>query len=174
VPEGIHFVRSGRAALLLSLVFGLAGCGGGRFAAIGSPTDLTCVPYAQEVTGIGLTGDAYAWWGEAAGHYPRLHRPVVGAVLVFRPTGAMPLGHVSVVTAILSPREILVEHANWVPYRITRDQPVVDVSEDNNWSRVRVWYPPIDALGSSVFPVFGFILPAPEGELARLQGPSMP
>ncbi len=160
-----------RRAFTLALLLALAGCGGsGRipYSAIGSPTDLTCVPYVQEVTGIGLTGDAYRWWREAAGRYPRLHRPVVGAVLVFRPTDAMPLGHVSVVTAVLSPREILVEHANWVPWRITQDQPVVDVSADNDWSRVRVWYPPIAALGSSIFPVYGFVLPAGEGELADL------
>ncbi len=160
-------MRHGCALLLL---LALAGCGGGSrpYASIGSPTDLTCVPYAQEVTGIGLTGDAYTWWREAAGRYPRLHRPEVGAVLVFRPTGAMPLGHVSVVTAIISSREILVEHANWVPYRITVDQPVLDVSAANNWSRVRVWYPPIAALGTSVFPVYGFVLARPVGELARL------
>ena len=154
----------------LLLLLALAGCGGGErpYAAIGSPTDLTCVPYAQEVTGISLTGDAYTWWREAAGRYPRIHRPVVGAILVFRPTDAMPLGHVSVVTAIVSSREILVEHANWGPWRITEDQPVVDVSAANDWSRVRVWYPPVDALGTSIFPVYGFVLPAPRGELAGL------
>ncbi|HTU53426.1 MAG TPA: CHAP domain-containing protein [Acetobacteraceae bacterium] len=150
------------------LLLALASCGGAsRYAAIGTPTSLTCVPYVEEVTGISLTGDAYSWWREAAGRYPRLHRPVVGAVLVFRPTDAMPLGHVSVVTAILSRREILVEHANWVPYRITEDQPVIDVSAANDWSRVRVWYPPIDALGTSVFPVYGFVLPQPRADLAR-------
>jgi surface antigen len=156
-----------RHAWALLFLLALASCGGGRYAAIGSPTDLTCVPYAEEVTGITLAGDAYTWWREAAGRYPRIHRPVVGAVLVFRPTDAMPLGHVSVVTAILSRREILVEHANWVPYRITADQPVIDVSAANDWSRVRVWYPPIDALGTSVFPVYGFVLPEPRATLAQ-------
>lgn len=154
-------------ALLLLLALASCGSGGGRYAAIGTPTNLTCVPYVEQVTGIALAGNAYAWWREAAGRYPRLHRPVVGAILVFRPTDAMPLGHVSVVTAVLSRREILVEHANWVPYRITADQPVIDVSAANDWSRVRVWYPPIDALGTSVFPVYGFVLPEPRATLAQ-------
>jgi CHAP domain len=160
-----------RSSLLLVAGIGLAGCGGGGsrpFPSIGTPTSLTCVPYAQEVTRIGLTGDAFRWWAEAARRYQRTHRPEVGAVLVFRPTAAMPLGHVAVVTAILSARQILVEHANWVPHRITRDQLVVDVSAANNWSRVRVWYPPIDALGSSVFPVYGFVVPAEGGRIASL------
>ena len=166
-----------QTSLVLLAALGLAGCGGDgshRLTAVGTPTGLTCVPYAQEVTGIGLTGDAYRWWGEAAGRYPRAHRPEVGAVLVLRPTTAMPLGHVAVVTAILSARQILVEHANWVPYRITRNQLVLDVSASNNWSSVRVWYPPIDALGRSVFPVYGFVLPAVGGQLAGFGGHRIP
>lgn len=153
----------------------LAGCGGSGerpFAAVGTPTDLTCVPYAENVTGIVLPGDAYAWWREAAGRYFRAHRPEPGAVLVFRPTAAMPLGHVAVVTAVLSSREILVEHANWVPWRITRNQPVVDVSAGNDWSRVRVWYPPIGRFGTTAYPVYGFVLPA--GRFASLSGLSDP
>jgi len=166
------------AGLLILLALpALSGCGGGErpltpLTAIGTPTNLTCVPYVQEVTGIRLTGDADLWWREAAGRYPRTHRPEPGAVLVFRPTGGMPLGHVAVVTAVLSRREILVEHANWVPGRITRDQPVVDVSEGNDWSRVRVWYPPIEALGSSVFRAYGFVLP--EGTFASRLRPVPP
>jgi len=152
-----------RAAVILLLAGStLAGCGGGgerAFTSVGTPTDLTCVPYAENVTGIVLPGDAYAWWREAAGRYMRARYPAPGAVLVFRPTAAMPLGHVAVVTAVLSQREILVEHANWVPYRVTWNQPVVDVSPANNWSRVRVWYPPIGAFGTSAYPVYGFILP---------------
>lgn len=153
----------------------LAGCGGGggrAYAGFGTPTDLTCVPYVENVTGIVLPGDAYAWWGEAAGHYVRTRQPDPGAVLVFRATRAMPLGHVAVVTAVLSGRQILVEHANWVPYRITRNQPVVDVSPANDWTRVRVWYPPIATFGTSVYRTFGFILPATR--LASHAGSSLP
>jgi hypothetical protein len=36
---------------------------------------------------------------------------------------------------------------------------VVDVSARNDWSSVRVWYPRIDALGGTVFPVRGFVHP---------------
>ncbi len=148
----------------------LGGCGGGgrSFATIGTPTSLTCVPYAENVTGIVLPGDAYAWWREAAGRYMRVHYPAPGAVLVFRPTAAMPLGHVAVVTAVLTRREILVEHANWVPWRITWNQPVVDISPANDWSRVQVWYPPTGAFGTTAYPVYGFILP--QARLASLAG----
>lgn len=71
----------------------------------------------------------------------------------------MPLGHVAAVAAVLSPREILVDHANWVPYRITTNQPVVNVSRANDWSEVRVWYPPVGGFGNSVYRVYGFVLP---------------
>jgi len=33
----------------------------------------------------------------------------------------------------------------------------VDVSEDNDWSRVRIWFAPIKALGGTAWPVTGFI-----------------
>ena len=49
--------------------------------------------------------------------------------------------------------------------RITRDEPVVDVSAANDWSSVRVWWAPVHALGSSVYSTFGFIAPQPAGEV---------
>jgi hypothetical protein len=45
---------------------------------------MECVPYARSVSGIELTGDAYLWWGEAAGRYQRGNTPVTGSVLNFR------------------------------------------------------------------------------------------
>ena len=36
---------------------------------------------------------------------------------------------------------------------------MIDVSPENNWSEVRVWYAPIRAIGGSVWPVQGFIYP---------------
>lgn len=152
-------MRASPVALFFSLGLVLADCAGPSRPLPGTPTSLTCVPYAERVSGIVLPGDAYNWWRAARGRYERRHQPEVGSVLVFRSIPAMPLGHVSVVTAVLSPRRILVEHANWVPHRINHDQLVVDVSAANNWSRVRVWYPPIDALGNTTFPTYGFLFP---------------
>ncbi len=149
-----------RFSLLLCLA--LAACGGPHLespADFGTATRLTCVPYARAVSDIDLSGDAYEWWGEAAGVYPRSQRPAPGAVLVFAPYGSMDVGHLAVVTAIRSPREILVTQSNWLPHRIERDQPVEDVSADNDWTRVRVWYEPAHEMGRTVYPSYGFILP---------------
>jgi len=116
---------------------------------------LWCVPYARDVSHIELTGDAFLWWAEAAGRYARGIRPVKGAVLNFRSSQRMRLGHVAVVAAVLNSREILVDQANWKPDQVTRDVPVIDVSPENNWSEVRV------ALGNgrfgSPYPTYGFI-----------------
>ena len=54
--------------------------------------------------------------------------PSVGAVLVLKPHGSMDVGHLAVVTAMESRREVLVTQSNWLPGRIEHDQPVVDVS----------------------------------------------
>ena len=141
--------------LILSL---LAGCAG-RYANYGTPTSLTCVPYARAVSGIQLSGDAWAWWDEAAGVYPRSHAPADGAVLVFAPHGSMRSGHLAVVTALRGPRDILVTQSNWLPRRIERDQPVRDVSAANDWTEVRVWFEPVHEMGRTVYPAYGFILP---------------
>jgi surface antigen len=139
----------------------LVACAGPRtnFALYGTPTRLTCVPYARAVSGIDLTGDADTWWDEAAGRYPRTQIPQTGAVLVFAPHGDMTSGHLAVVTSLVGPREILVTQSNWLPDRIEHDQPVIDVSAGNDWTEVRVWYEPTDAMGSTIYPTYGFILP---------------
>ncbi len=146
-------------ALIFSVL--LVGCGGPRpdFANYGTPTHLTCVPYARAVSGIKLSGDAWEWWGEAAGLYPRAHTPRVGAVLVFAPHGSMTSGHLAVVTALRGERTIEVTQSNWLPYRIEHDQPVIDVSAANDWTEVRVWYEPVHEMGATVYPAYGFILP---------------
>jgi surface antigen len=147
------------AGLALLPVLLLAACAGTQnFAAYGAPTPLTCVPYARAVSGIQLAGDAWQWWDEAAGQYPRSSMPALGAVLVFAPHGSMISGHLAVVTALAGPREILVTQSNWLPHRIEHDQPVVDVSPTNNWTAVRVWYEPTHALGATTYPTYGFIL----------------
>jgi hypothetical protein len=148
-------------APLLFCLF-LAACAGPRMESpshFGSPTQLSCVPYARAVSGIQLDGDAWEWWHEADGLYPRGHSPQAGAVLVFAPHGSMTSGHLAVVTALESSREILVTQSNWLPRRIEHDQPVMDVSPDNNWTQVRVWYEPVHALGRTVYPTDGFIFP---------------
>jgi surface antigen len=125
------------------------------------PGPMQCVPYARQVSGIDLRGDAWTWWGNAAGHYERGKKPRPGAVLVFRKTRALPRGHVSVVTRILGAREILITHANWGSTSDTRGQVatdvrVIDVSPGNDWSELRVWN------GSDFgrdYPAAGFIYP---------------
>jgi len=153
--------------LLLGCALGLAGCAGGAprtgANAYGQRTALSCVPYARATSGIDLYGNAWRWWGEAAGRYRRSDVPEVGAVLVLRRHGVMDEGHLAVVTRILGPREIEVTQANWVAHRIEHGQPVVDVSAVNDWTRVRVWWPPVRALGVTVYPADGFILPEPVG-----------
>lgn len=114
--------------------------------------DTSCVPYARARSGIDLSGDAWQWWEAAAqsGRYDRSRNPRTGAVLVFMRTSRNRTGHLSVVTRVVSSRES-VDHANWGfrpgRGRIARDQPVVDVSPNNDWSLVRVWYPPVTRWG---------------------------
>ena len=126
---------------------------------------LQCVPYARAVSGVEIRGDAHSWWDQAAGHYARGNAPRVGAVLAFRPHGNMRLGHVAAVRKIVDKRTILISHANWstingVRGHIENDVQAVDVSPANDWSQVRVWYSPNAALGTTVWPVHGFIYPA--------------
>lgn len=151
----------GREWVVLAAVL-LAGCGSSpRLAASGPGTSssLECAPFARQVSGIQLYGDAYSWWDQADGRYERVSDPADGGVLVFRRSGRLPSGHVSVVARRVSDREIQVTQANWVHHRITRDEPVLDVSPGNDWSRVRVWWAPSHALGTMVYPTYGFILP---------------
>ena len=125
---------------------------------------LQCVPYARALSGVTIFGDAHTWWGQADGKYDRGDDPKVGAVLAFRPHGNMRLGHVAAVRRVLDDRTIIISHANWstiggVRGHIEEDVRAVDMSDDNDWSRVRVWYTPNEALGSTEWPVHGFIYP---------------
>lgn len=97
-----------------------------------------CVPFARTVSGVQIKGNANTWWKKAAGVYERGHAPKVGAVMAFAASKAMPMGHVAVVSKVLSEREILIDQANWERNRITQDTLVVDVSEKGDWSLVRV------------------------------------
>lgn len=125
---------------------------------------LQCVPYARQLSGLQIFGDAHTWWGQAQGKYATGRIPKVGAVLAFKPYGKMQLGHVGAVSKIVDSRTILMSHANWSTINGTRGHiennvQVIDVSERNDWSRVRVWYTPIGALGTTEWPTHGFIYP---------------
>lgn len=136
---------------------------------------LSCAPFARELTGLQLHGAAAGWWDAAAGRYDRTSAPQVGSVLVFRSSPRVPSGHVSVVSRVRGPRRIDVIGANWMPGELERDQPVIDVSAANDWSLVRVWYPPTGQLGTHPYPTYGFILsPEPLGHdaLANAAGPA--
>jgi surface antigen len=117
-----------------------------------------CAPYAREISGIQIRGNANTWWGQAAGRYERGHAPRVGAVLAFEATRRMRVGHVATVSKIVSEHEVLLTHANWSrPGRIETDVRAVDVSAAGDWSQVRVWYGPQGGLGTSSYPTNGFI-----------------
>ena len=142
-----------RLALRILLAFGLA-----VGAATPAAAALQCVPYARTQSGIEIRGNAGTWWDQAEGRYNRGAEPRVGAVLVMRPTRGMPIGHVAVVAGIVDDRTIYLNHANWSgPGRIERRALAVDVSEDGDWSVVRVWYAPQGSLGLRSNPTFGFI-----------------
>jgi hypothetical protein len=141
----------------LSALLALSACGGGPGHDIGQSAPLECVPFARALSGINLRGDAASWWWRAGGYYARGRVPQVGSVLVFASTPTLPRGHVSVVSQVRSQREILVTQANWVHHHVTTDQLVLDVSPYGDWSQVRVWWPPTDALGSTTYSVLGFI-----------------
>lgn len=136
---------------------------------------LQCVPYARALSGVTIFGDAHTWWGQAEGKYARGDAPKVGAVLAFQPHGKMRLGHVAAVRRVLDDRTIIISHANWstiggVRGHIEEDVRAVDVSEENDWSAVRVWYTPNAALGSTEWPAHGFIYPKAkrsEGEVKK-------
>ncbi|MGD9664433.1 MAG: CHAP domain-containing protein [Novosphingobium sp.] len=125
---------------------------------------LQCVPYARQASGIAIYGDAYTWWGKAKGHYARGSVPKKGAVMSIKPYGNSQLGHVAAVSKVVDSRTILISHANWSPIdgrrgQIERNVKAVDVSPDNDWSEVRIWYAPLQALGGTHWPLNGFIYP---------------
>lgn len=130
-----------------------------------------CAPYAREVSGIQIRGNADTWWGQAAGRYERGHAPRVGAVLAFEATHRMRVGHVATVSRVVSDREVLLTHANWSrPGRIETDVRAVDVSAAGDWSLVKVWYAPQGDLGTSAYPARGFIYAdhAPRMQMAHV------
>ena len=122
---------------------------------------LQCAPHARQISGIQLFGRAADWWQQAEGQYDRGQQPRVGAVLSFSSSRSMPAGHVAMVSRVVSGREVLLTHANW-SYRggIEHDVRAVDVSPNNDWSDVKVWYGPIGNLGKRSNAARGFIYPS--------------
>jgi hypothetical protein len=119
---------------------------------------LFCVEYARALSGLAIFGDAKYWWARARTLYDRASHPVEEAVMAFSGSAKLKKGHVAVVSQIVSAREIRVEQANWMNKgEIDHATPVLDVSANNDWSKVRVWDVPSRQFGS-VYAVSGFIL----------------
>jgi surface antigen len=173
-------LQTGRKALVYALFIALAGQSAPNVAAAKSidsrtshsihpqraglgyaPHVIQCVAFAKQDAGIELTGNARDWWTNAAGVYARGHHPEIGSVLSFRAVDRMPLGHVAVVASVEDSRTITIDQSHWNSRGITRDMVVKDVSEDNDWSAVRVQLAHEDAFGS-IYPTHGFIYARPD------------
>jgi surface antigen len=131
-----------------------------RFAGA-APHVIQCVAFAKQDAGIMLSGNARDWWYNAEGLYERGHAPEQGSVLAFTANGRMPLGHVAVVSSVVDSRTITIDQAHWQSRGVTRDIEVKDVSEDNDWSAVRVEMGHGDTFGS-IYPTHGFIYGRPD------------
>lgn len=170
-PLCSHLARRVSISAAVIALVALASCGG-TSAASGDPGPKVvsqCVPFARAVAGVPIYGNAADWWTAAAGRYARSAKPEVGSVLVFRRTDRLPYGHVAVVSQVLSSRRILLTHANWVPYHVNQDALTIDVSPANDWSQVKVWWPPLRQMGATPYSAYGFIhasRPLPADEIA--------
>lgn len=161
--------RSAALCFALMVSFGLCACAPtapeaafdrlrGVRISIDEQVVLECAPFARVLSGLQLNGAAADWWRQAEGRYARSNSPAVGGVLVFRRSARLADGHVAVVSRVLSDRQILVTQANWVRHRVIADMPVIDVSPENDWTLVRVWWPPSGQMGITAYPAYGFIL----------------
>jgi len=164
-PQGKRSLSGGRTLIIgrfraayAMVVLALAALG--LTASPATAGALQCAPFARQVSGIKLFGNANTWWGQAEGRYDRGHNPRVGAVLAFAASRSMPVGHVAMVSKVVNDREVLLTHANW-SYRggVERNVRAIDVSPNNDWTDVRVWYGPIGGLGLRSNPARGFIYP---------------
>ncbi|HEY0833548.1 MAG TPA: CHAP domain-containing protein, partial [Azospirillum sp.] len=118
-----------------------------------------CVRVVRAISDFTIQGDAWTWWAHASGRYAQSSQPAAGSVLVFKRSGRLNRGHVSLVSRVIDRRTIEVDHS-WLGGRgLRRDMRVVDVSAHNDWSAVRVWHEPGDTLGMRSYPTYGFILP---------------
>ena len=123
---------------------------------------ISCVPYARSVTGMEISGNGRDWWHNAAGRYARGQRPQIGSVLAWPGSGGMGSGHVAVVSRVLNARLIEIDHANWGGPGISRGTvmrhvQVMDISDDNSWTRVRVQVGWTAQNFGREYPTYGFI-----------------
>ena len=70
------------------------------------------------------------------------------------------------ISRVVTTRVVMVTHANWSRIdgergHAEQDVTLTDVSDDNDWSVVKVWYRDMDGLGSTTYPVYGFIYGTP-------------
>lgn len=153
--------------LMGGIILLLAACGGGSFNTRNAKgyyasEGQQCVPYAREVSGIQIRGDAYTWWNQVSDSR-KSRMPRRGAVMVLAKTRRLSLGHLAVVKRVLNRNEIEVTHTNWgsdsserrIVYEAMR---VKDVSAVGDWSSAVFWNPHTNAYGSP-YKVSGFILP---------------
>jgi surface antigen len=151
----------------------------GRVAYAASWGGISCVPYARSVTGMAISGNGGDWWYNAAGSYDRGRRPEPGSVMAFRATGGMSRGHVAVVSRVLGPRQVLIDHANWGGPGIRKgtimhNVSVVDVSDNNDWSAVRVQVGHDAGAYGRVYPTYGFIYNRPDGDTGTAYAAAAP
>lgn len=109
------------------------------------PKPVQCVPYARDVSGINIMGDAHTWWAKAEQqNFKRGRAPVPGAVLVLSKTEKLRHGHLGVVKNVVGPRDIDITHSNWGSDKqsrslIYKSMRVKDVSPKNDWTLLRFW-----------------------------------
>ena len=132
---------------------------------------ISCVPYARSVTGMEISGNGREWWHNAAGRYARGQRPEPGSILSFPGSGGMSRGHVAVVSRVMNPRLIEIDHANWggpgIPRgTVMRNIRVIDVSDDNSWTAVRVQTGWDSTTFGREYPTHGFIHNRPASSFA--------
>jgi len=179
------FIRLAAAAAFSALLAGCAGAPETAYpgtayeggAVVNPDSPLQCVPYVRAHSEIALRGDAYTWWDQAAGRYARTNSPAPGSVMVLHDYAGSERAHLAVVRAVSGPRDIRVDHANWLnDGAVYVDDPVRDVSLDNDWSEVRVYNLRTGAWGTKDYPVQGFIAPdSPDAGTVRMaQNPQAP
>ncbi len=169
-PRPAQAAKPGKPSLRLATISSARASTGapGRLRATrASYGGISCVPYARQVTGMSISGNGWQWWGNAAGSYARGYQPEAGSVLAFRSTGGMRYGHVAVVSQVLAPRHVLIDHANWGGPGIRRgsvmqDVHVIDVSASNDWTDVRVQIGRDSSSFGRTYPTYGFIYNRPD------------